>query len=487
MAILNGVVLNSGTSLSGDKVNVTSLTSSAALFEGAVDITSTISATSISATSAALSGILAIGGIANVSQSIASAAASGAETLDQVLSNGNVSTLAITASGYSGSTLALTGDATINGSSTVAGNSTFSSDLLVSGDLEIGGIADVSASLAQALLPSTETLQDVLTLGNVSTLAITASGYSGSTLALSGDATINGDLAIKGIANVSASIATAAASGTETLDQVLFNGNVSDFAITASGFSGSALALSGDATINGDLEIGGIADVSASLAQALLPSTETLQDVLENGSVTNLAITASGYSGSTLALTGDATINGTTTILGSSAVTGNGTFSNDLLVFGDLGIGGIMNVSASLALALRPSTETLQDVLENGNDSTLAITASGFSGSTLQISGNATVGSLVETSSERFKENVVTLPSQVSNISLLNPVSFDWIESGQHDFGFIAEQVEQVYPEFVEHNEEGLTTGVKYSKMVSVLVKAVQELQVEVAELKANK
>ncbi len=41
-----------------------------------------------------------------------------------------------------------------------------------------------------------------------------------------------------------------------------------------------------------------------------------------------------------------------------------------------------------------------------------------------------------------------------------------------------------VYPEFVTLNEDGTTQGIKYSKLVSVLIKSVQELKDEVDLLK---
>ena len=54
----------------------------------------------------------------------------------------------------------------------------------------------------------------------------------------------------------------------------------------------------------------------------------------------------------------------------------------------------------------------------------------------------------------------------------------------EKDKGLIAEEVQMVYPEFVTLNEDGTTQGIKYSKLVSVLIKSIQELKQEVDLLK---
>ena len=49
----------------------------------------------------------------------------------------------------------------------------------------------------------------------------------------------------------------------------------------------------------------------------------------------------------------------------------------------------------------------------------------------------------------------------------------------------IAQEVEEVYPEFVSEGEDG-TKGVDYSKMVAVLIEAVKEQQKQIEELKSQ-
>jgi len=85
-------------------------------------------------------------------------------------------------------------------------------------------------------------------------------------------------------------------------------------------------------------------------------------------------------------------------------------------------------------------------------------------------SNTLTVGTLVETSTRDIKENIKSIPNQLSKIKKLNPVKYNKINSERNEIGLIAEEVQKVYPEFVYEK------GINYPKMVSVLISAVQEL-----------
>ena len=65
----------------------------------------------------------------------------------------------------------------------------------------------------------------------------------------------------------------------------------------------------------------------------------------------------------------------------------------------------------------------------------------------------------------------------------MKPVEFDWKSNQKHDIGFIAEEVQEVYPELVNVNEQGEVEGLSYSKMISALVKGMQEQQEQIKNL----
>jgi len=85
-------------------------------------------------------------------------------------------------------------------------------------------------------------------------------------------------------------------------------------------------------------------------------------------------------------------------------------------------------------------------------------------------------------SSIRWKRNVVNISSPLEKLNSLRGVYFDWDEEhgGQHDVGFIAEEVGQVIPEIVVYEENGVdASGMDYSKMTPLLVEAVNAMRKE--------
>jgi hypothetical protein len=96
---------------------------------------------------------------------------------------------------------------------------------------------------------------------------------------------------------------------------------------------------------------------------------------------------------------------------------------------------------------------------------------------------NVTVtGTLTESSAAMYKENITPLEAQLANIMQLNPVEYDKKSSGNHEYGLIADEVQEIYPDFVGM-KDGKADSLNYSRMVSVLVKAVQELTEKVNKL----
>lgn len=98
-------------------------------------------------------------------------------------------------------------------------------------------------------------------------------------------------------------------------------------------------------------------------------------------------------------------------------------------------------------------------------------------------------------SDSRLKENISDLPPQLDNILALRPCEFDYIESegGGHQIGFIAQDMQQVYPDAVGERADGMLTITAWSKTEARLVKAIQELsakldaaEARIAALEAN-
>ena len=94
-------------------------------------------------------------------------------------------------------------------------------------------------------------------------------------------------------------------------------------------------------------------------------------------------------------------------------------------------------------------------------------------------------GDFNDTSDIALKENISEISSSYEKVKQLNPVKFNWKEEEEkgtdEQIGFIAQEVEEVYPELVR-GEEG-SRSVNVVGLVSVLTKTVQELTQKVEEL----
>ena len=102
----------------------------------------------------------------------------------------------------------------------------------------------------------------------------------------------------------------------------------------------------------------------------------------------------------------------------------------------------------------------------------------------LDVNGDIRCVSLTQTSDAKFKTNVKPLKNSLSGIKQLQGVYFDWktTEYPEKEFstkkqiGFIAQEVEEIYPELVETDENG-NKSVAYAKLVPVLVEAIKDQQ----------
>ena len=116
-------------------------------------------------------------------------------------------------------------------------------------------------------------------------------------------------------------------------------------------------------------------------------------------------------------------------------------------------------------------------------------------------SGNINCISLTQTSSRKYKKNIVSLTDdEAKKILELRPVTYDFKDEdcGKHMRGFIAEEVDEVIPELVKHtnvykdvkcdkdsdNNKGDEVSLDYTMMIPYLTKMIQLQQKQIDELK---
>jgi hypothetical protein len=94
----------------------------------------------------------------------------------------------------------------------------------------------------------------------------------------------------------------------------------------------------------------------------------------------------------------------------------------------------------------------------------------------------------------RLKENIVPLENGLDRVLQIKPSKFNWIETGEESEGFIAHELQEVFPGAVTGEKDAVysSTGnikpqsVDYGRITPLLVKAIQELKAEIDALKAQ-
>jgi hypothetical protein len=105
------------------------------------------------------------------------------------------------------------------------------------------------------------------------------------------------------------------------------------------------------------------------------------------------------------------------------------------------------------------------------------------SGSAVMVSSTGQLGVVV--SSERFKTAIVPMGADTARLAQLRPVSFKLKSdaAGTHQYGLIAEEVAQVYPELVIRNASGRIDGVRYDELAPMLLNEMQKQQQKIAAM----
>jgi hypothetical protein len=95
--------------------------------------------------------------------------------------------------------------------------------------------------------------------------------------------------------------------------------------------------------------------------------------------------------------------------------------------------------------------------------------------------------SISSLSDQSLKENIVDLPTGLTQVMALKPRKFDWKDgegtNEKNVDGFIAQELQKVMPKLVtqyQYNAEETKLGIKMGDLIPTLVKAIQELNAKV-------
>ena len=97
-------------------------------------------------------------------------------------------------------------------------------------------------------------------------------------------------------------------------------------------------------------------------------------------------------------------------------------------------------------------------------------------------------GTITETSMREAKTNISNIENILPAVLQMQGVKFDWKDEhlGSNNYGLIAEDVDEILPNLVSHDDSGKARGIQYSKMTAVLLEAIKEQQVQIDELKSK-
>ena len=163
---------------------------------------------------------------------------------------------------------------------------------------------------------------------------------------------------------------------------------------------------------------------------------------------------------------------------------------------GNITIGGV----SSTILALQVNAVAKGYLYHEGTNMYLQNQVSGGnlylqSGGSGGVALNSGATSWVSTSDERLKNINSSIDNAVEKLMTLRAVNFSWKsdESNKENLGLIAQDVEKVFPQVIDKNklpngvnEQSDDTeylGVRYTELVPVLIKAIQELETRLKTL----
>lgn len=285
----------------------------------------------------------------------------------------------------------------------------------------------------------------------------------------------------------------------------------------------TAIKVDGDLTYNPSTNTLTVQRINASGQITSTVATGTSPFVVTSTTrVTNLNASTAGAlnPGATIGLTGDVTATGVTftgdTNISLTTTIPNGTIvladkvaagsnyvatisaGTGVTVTGGTGKGSTPTISLPQAIATS-SSPTFAGLRITGVDHVNALSVgSGITSPSTTPDGEIRVQGEITAfvgSDIALKENITPITNPLEIVQKLRGVRFDWRDEHlqrrggvdghfvrKQDIGIIAQDVQAVFPEIVAERADG-TLGVKYDRLVSVLIEAVKDLTDKVSDL----
>lgn len=99
----------------------------------------------------------------------------------------------------------------------------------------------------------------------------------------------------------------------------------------------------------------------------------------------------------------------------------------------------------------------------------------------LQVAGDVSAVDYNSTSDRDLKINIESLSGSIDILNQMNPVSFNWKDTGDKSYGLIAQELETILPELVKNVDY---KNISYIPIIAFLIDAVKKHEQEIADLK---
>ena len=100
------------------------------------------------------------------------------------------------------------------------------------------------------------------------------------------------------------------------------------------------------------------------------------------------------------------------------------------------------------------------------------------------VNGDINAPNFNSTSDKNLKENIQPITNAIDKVKAINGITFNFIDKPERHAGVIAQDVEEVLPEAVTTNSEGVKS-VAYGNLVGLLIEAIKDQQTQIDELKS--
>lgn len=252
------------------------------------------------------------------------------------------------------------------------------------------------------------------------------------------------------------------------------DGNIMEVRATQDAFAGAVLEIGADRNRSDSFDLFRVTVDNGPSSREVFAITGQGRTTIKHGglTVTGAAVVKSGglliEAGGITITSGGLTISnvGITSTGSITITTGSITASSGTLTVAGVQSSGAITGSTTL--------------YANGIQSTAAITAAtSVYAASITSAGGVTASSYTTTSDGRYKTNVTSLRNRAARLLELNGVSFQWRGDSGFDkethFGFIAQEVELVFPEIVRESSFGIRS-LQLEAIAPLLVEAFRAL-----------